>query len=133
MRRFQYRYSNIPGQDKPIQPLKVLYSGVYAQDTWTISDALKLTAGIRVDIPFFSNTGYRNIEVENLTFKDENGQDVKYATDKLPDPRPLISPRIGFNYDISGDRSTQLRGGREYSLVFLLLFGFQTKSEITVF
>ncbi len=111
LRRFQYRYSNIPGQDKPIQPLKVLYSGIYAQDTWTISDALKLTAGVRVDIPFFSNTGYRNTEVENLTFKDENGQDVKYATDKLPDPRPLISPRIGFNYDISGDRSTQLRGG----------------------
>src|SRR2546430_4989704 len=34
LRRFQLGYSNIPGQTEPIQPLDVLYSGVYAQDEW---------------------------------------------------------------------------------------------------
>ena len=34
LRRFQVRYNNIPGLDKPIQPLKVLYGGAYAQDEW---------------------------------------------------------------------------------------------------
>jgi hypothetical protein len=62
-------------------------------------------------VPFFGDTGYRNPEVETFTFKDENGKDVTYRTDKLPDPRPLFSPRIGFNYDVTGNRTTQLRGG----------------------
>ncbi|CAG1770509.1 partial Protein oar, partial [uncultured bacterium] len=34
LRRFQVRWSNIPGQEKPIQPLKVLYTGLYAQDNF---------------------------------------------------------------------------------------------------
>ncbi|BDQ02556.1 hypothetical protein [Ignavibacterium sp.] len=34
LRRFQVRWSNIPGQEKPIQPLKVWYTGAYAQDQW---------------------------------------------------------------------------------------------------
>ena len=34
LRRFQVRYNNIPGQEKPIQPLRGLYSGGYAQDEW---------------------------------------------------------------------------------------------------
>jgi hypothetical protein len=33
LRRFQVRWMNIPGLDKPVQPLEVLYAGVYAQDS----------------------------------------------------------------------------------------------------
>jgi len=111
LKRFQYRYSNIPGQERPVQLLKVLYSGIYAQDKWNITDYFKLTFGIRLDIPFFGNTGYRNEQVEGLTFKDENGRDVRYSTDKLPNAKPLFSPRIGFNWDIFKNNTTRLRGG----------------------
>ena len=34
LRRFQVRWNNIPGQEKPIQPLAVWYTGLYAQDEW---------------------------------------------------------------------------------------------------
>ena len=34
LRRFQVRYINIPGLEKPLQPLDVWYSGGYAQDEW---------------------------------------------------------------------------------------------------
>lgn len=111
VRRFQVRWSNIPGQTKPVQPLKVFYAGIYGQDEWRVNPKLNLTLGLRVDIPFFGNTGYKNPEVDTLVFRDENGNNVTYSTDKLPNPKPLFSPRIGFNYDIKGDRSTQLRGG----------------------
>ena len=50
LRRFQVRYTNIPGQEKPIQPLSVWYSGGYAQDVWRPRPNVTLTAGLRMDI-----------------------------------------------------------------------------------
>jgi hypothetical protein len=111
LRRFQVRWSNIPGLKKPVQELKVLYTGFYAQDEWQAMKDLRLSFGLRIDIPFFENTGYRNSEVDTMKFRDENGAVAKYATDKMPNANILWSPRFGFNYDLSGDRTTQIRGG----------------------
>jgi hypothetical protein len=111
LRRFQVRWSNIPGQTKPVQPLKVLYAGAYAQDEWQVNRQFKLTIGLRVDVPIFEKTGYKNANADALTFRDENGNQVKYETEKLPDANLLFSPRLGFNWDVYGDRTTQIRGG----------------------
>ena len=108
---FQVRYINVPGVDKPVQPLKVFYGGIYAQDEWRASDRLKLTMGARLDAPYFEETGYQNANADALTFRDENGRAVKYSTAKLPDANLLFSPRIGFNWNARGDRTTQVRGG----------------------
>jgi len=111
LRRFQVRYNNIPGQEKPIQPLEVLYGGAYAQDEWSASDNLKVTLGVRFDVPFFGDTGYANAAADALTFRDENGQPVQYESAKLPDPNILWSPRAGFNWNVDAERNTQVRGG----------------------
>jgi hypothetical protein len=111
LRRFQVRWSNIPGQEKPIQPLEVFYAGVYAQDQWRINDKLRLTFGLRVDRPEFANTGFANAQVDAMNFMDENGNTVRYSTSKMPDPNLLFSPRFGFNWDVTGARTTQVRGG----------------------
>ena len=109
--RFQVRYMNIPGLDKPVQPLDVLYSGVYAQDEWHASNNLKLGLGIRFDVPKFKNTAFDNPNADALTFRDENGKPVQYNTGKLPNAKVSISPRFGVNWDVHGDRSLQFRGG----------------------
>jgi hypothetical protein len=111
LNRFQVRYNNIPGQEKPVQPLEVIYTGAYVQDEWTVSNKLKVIAGIRFDVPLFGDTGYRNANADALTFRDETGAAVQYDTAKLPDANLLWSPRVGFNMDLSDNRSTQLRGG----------------------
>jgi hypothetical protein len=111
LRRFQVRWSNIPGQEKPVQPLEVFYTGVYAQNVWQVNRDLKLTLGARIDVPFFGDTGFHNAQVDGMSFRDEDGNTVRYSTDKLPDPNPLFSPRIGFNWDVLGNQVTQLRGG----------------------
>jgi Carboxypeptidase regulatory-like domain len=111
LRRFQVRYSNIPGQEKPVQPLQVYYVGGYAQDEWRPRTNVTVTAGIRVDTPIFGNTAYDNANVDALSFRDETGAAVKYNTGKLPDPKPLWSPRVGFNWDVNSDQKTQVRGG----------------------
>jgi outer membrane receptor for ferrienterochelin and colicin len=109
--RFQVRYANIPGQDKPVQPLKVLYSGVYAQDEWRATQNLKLNFGVRFDVPRFTNTAFSNPNADALSWRDEDGNTVRYETGKLPDAKVAISPRLGVNWDVRGDRSTQVRGG----------------------
>ncbi len=111
IRRFQYRWSNIPGQDEPVQPLDVIYAGAYLQDEWNVLNNFKLTGGVRVDMPFFGDNGYVNPEMDTLKFKDENGTIVQYKTEKLPDAKPLFSPRLGFNWDVFEDKTTQVRGG----------------------
>ncbi|HSJ08583.1 MAG TPA: carboxypeptidase regulatory-like domain-containing protein [Longimicrobiales bacterium] len=111
LNRFQYRYSNIPGQDEPVQPLEVLYAGIYAQDEWTPNDKLKITLGLRMDVPTFGDTGFENPLANAMTFRDADGNAVQYRTEKLPDANLLFSPRLGFNLDVRGDRSTQVRGG----------------------
>jgi outer membrane receptor protein involved in Fe transport len=111
LRRFQVRWANIPGLEKPVQPLEVWYSGVYAQDEWKVNRKLKVIGGVRLDVPKFGDTGFANSVADALTFRDENGAAVQYSTAKLPDSSILFSPRIGFNLDVTGARTTQVRGG----------------------
>jgi hypothetical protein len=108
---FQVRWMNIPGLSEPEQPLGVWYTGAYAQDDWRIGRNFKVTYGLRMDIPFFDNTGYDNSVADQLTFRDENGNPVQYQTAKLPNASILWSPRAGFNWDVNGNNKTQVRGG----------------------
>jgi hypothetical protein len=108
---FQVRWNNIPGQTEPLQPLDVWYGGFYAQDEWQASHNLKLTYGLRADVSSFGNTGFDNAAADQLTFRNADGSAVQYNTGKLPDAKLLWSPRLGFNWDVKDNRTTQVRGG----------------------
>jgi hypothetical protein len=111
LRAFQVGHMNLPGLDKPVQPLEVLYSGIYLQDEWRARDNVRITAGLRVDAPFFKETGFANPNADAAIFRDENGTPVQYKSGELPGAKPHWSPRVGFNWDVAGDRMTQVRGG----------------------
>ena len=108
---FQVRYNNIPGQEKPLQPLDVWYGGFYAQDEWQAARNVKVTYGLRADVSSFGETGFQNANADALTFRAADGSPVQYQTAKLPDTKVLWSPRVGFNWDLNGNRQTQVRGG----------------------
>ena len=110
-RNYQLRYMNIPGLDKPSQPLHSLYGGAYAQDVWRPRSNLSITAGLRFDVPVFENTAYNNANANALNFRDETGGAVQYNSGQMPGANILWSPRFGFNYDLAGDQKTQIRGG----------------------
>jgi hypothetical protein len=81
--------------------------GFYAQDEFTGIKNLKLTGGLRVDVPIFLTTLQSNPAVSAMTFN--NGEKIDVG--KLPNTTPLFSPRVGFNWDVFGDKKTQVRGG----------------------
>jgi hypothetical protein len=110
-RFFKVRYSNLPGLDKPLQKLKVWYSGGYAQDEWRPRRDLTVTAGLRLDASMFANTAYRNAKADLLTFRDEDGSAVQYKTGEMPDTKILWSPRAAANWDVAGTGRTQVRMG----------------------
>jgi carboxypeptidase family protein len=110
--RFQVKYLLQPGQTTPpMQPLDVIYAGGYVQDEWRPRTNLTVSYGVRVDVPRFGNTAFDNPVADTLTFRDQDGSPVMYNSGKLPDTTPYWSPRIGFNYDLTNDQKTQLRGG----------------------
>jgi hypothetical protein len=111
LRAFQVRWANIPGQDKPEQPLDVWYGAGYLQDEWRPRNNLTVTAGVRFDLSSFKNTAYSNPAADALNFRSESGTTIRYVTGEMPSTKVLWSPRVGVNWDVFGNQSTQLRGG----------------------
>lgn len=80
---------------------KVAQWGFYAGDQWRMKPRFTLTYGVRLDAPRFPEKPRANpIAVANFG----------YATDVVPNQIEW-SPRIGFNYDLSGNGTQQIRGG----------------------
>ena len=85
--------------------------GLYAEDELLASDRLNLTLGMRVDFPMYFTDPVDNPFSRGLTALDENRNPETVDQSKLPGSKPLFSPRFGFNWNASGDRRTQIRGG----------------------
>lgn len=84
---------------------------VYAQDSYLVTERLNLTYGLRVDFPMYFTDLPANDYSASLTLRDKDGNPETIDASKLPSAKALFSPRVGFNLDVNGDRSTQLRGG----------------------
>lgn len=88
--------------------------GVYVQDQWAINTRFTLTGGIRIDLPVMTtdpqeDTYFNETALPKMQDKWDVAKDV--VAGKAPDGQIMFSPRVGFEYDLSGDRTTILRGG----------------------
>ncbi len=104
---FGITYSLTPGYAQAFPSFKYQQHSVYLQDEIAVSDRLRVTGGLRVDLTHYANT-LRPFPLEaGLTFA--GGEKVDVAA--LPGNQVLYSPRLGFNLDVLGNRTLQLRGG----------------------
>ncbi|MCU0414373.1 MAG: hypothetical protein MUE91_08240, partial [Ignavibacteriaceae bacterium] len=76
-----------------------------------VSPVFNLTAGVRVDLPMYFTEPVDNPFSRSLQLLDQDDNMETIDQSKLPGVQTLFSPRVGFNWDITGDRTTQLRGG----------------------
>jgi len=81
----------------------------YLQDEFNVSDRLKLTGGIRFEQATYPDVS--EVRTHPLVAQQSFAGGKTINTGALPESRMTYSPRFGFNWDVNGDRSLQLRGG----------------------
>lgn len=106
-RTYLLQYSLTKDGSFPFALIGATELGGFIQDKWRIKDNLTVTYGLRVDAPIFENKFESNPNVPALTFRDGKHYDVG----QKPATNVLISPRLGFNWDVFKDQKTQVRGG----------------------
>ena len=106
-----YAYDSNPDAAARVQFSKV---GLYGQDEWSVNDNFKLTYGLRIDGLFFDNgdlmTNNAILEMKYYPVV-KNFEETHIDTGKWPNSTITLSPRIGFVWDVLGDKSLKVRGG----------------------
>lgn len=109
---YAYTYSVVPGKPAVYSAeLKIGQAGAYVQDEFAVSNKFKVVYGVRADKPIFHEQPLENPAVSALQFPDKNGNMVSYNTGAWPKSSILWSPRVGFRWDVNGDKSLIIRGG----------------------
>lgn len=95
------------GEKAPAARVRTNKYSLYAQDEWSMTDNFKLTYGLRIDNLVFDNKDLiANKAINDLDF---NGRHLD--TGKWPDANWIFSPRVGFSWDVLGNKTLKVRGG----------------------
>ena len=88
-------------------------AGFYVQDEVQVADNFKLTGGIRVDLPYYEDGPVNeDFNTRTVGLLEAEGKDLQGARvgQGLNGPA-MIAPRVGFNWDVFDNNTTQVRGG----------------------
>ena len=111
---FAMSFSYQGPDDLPMDETAFAQAGIYIQDKYQVNPDLVITAGLRVDVPFFPIDLPSNPRLDALDVRfshPQTGSVIKADVGRLPSGNPLFSPRLAFNYDVFGDMTLQFRGG----------------------
>ena len=126
------------GEKAPAARVQFHKAGIYAQDDWDVTTQFKLTYGLRLDGLFFDNgdlmtnqeiydinTDYQLADGTIVGKKKDVPEGASYEevvnttiyggrqidTGRWPKSSVTVSPRVGFTWDVVGDKSFVVRGG----------------------
>lgn len=110
---------SLTGEERALSDVHYDELSLYVQDEWNLNEHWKLNYGVRVDMPFYRNERYANPKISEYDF---NGTHI--STTNWPKSTPLVAPRIGFIYDVLGNKTLKVRGGigifnGRFPLIFL--------------
>jgi len=105
-KNFGITFSNTPGYAQAFPTFNYAQTSAYLQDEINVNSRLKVVGGIRFDLPTYPDPLPEHPIISGLAFGDNS-----YSTATLPKTKIMFSPRVGFNFDLKGDRKYVLRGG----------------------
>lgn len=95
------------GESNPAARVRSNKISAYGQDDWSVNERFKLSYGLRIDGLIFNNT---DLMTNNAILDiDYDGRNIN--TGEWPSTSIVFSPRVGFVWDASGDKSLKVRGG----------------------
>ena len=106
-RVFGITYGNNANHSRFTSKMSTNQWSLYLQDNISWSERFRMSLGVRFERPSYPklkdnfNEDYYKIDFGGRHFR----------TDNVPDAGISFSPRLGFNWDITGDRNYILRGG----------------------
>jgi hypothetical protein len=103
---FAYTYP-INGITSPVAELSFGQFSSYLQDEFSALENLKITGGLRIDLPMYLAGAVDNPAVKPYYFN--NFEQVDLST--WPETKILWSPRLGFSWDVFKNKSLKVRGG----------------------
>ena len=131
-RAFAITYGNNENHEQVYPSFNYMQGSLYAQDEMTLSERFKLALGLRVELPYYPSIagynynkefaeGWDEVVVDEATgaettvhhaIADGEGNSMYgMSTADMPKARVNFSPRLGFNWDLTGDRKYIIRGG----------------------
>ena len=106
-RLFGITYGNNDAHSMFTSKMKTNQWSLYLQDNMSLSDRFRMSLGVRFELPSYpSLKNNYNADYEKIDFGGRH-----FRTDNVPDASISFSPRVGFNWDITGERNLILRGG----------------------
>lgn len=102
--------------DDPTETLYPTYdymqASIYGQDEIEFSKYFKLTAGLRLEMPIISFPNDNlNKDFEAVAAANPESSFAGLSTADLPGLTVNVSPRLGFNWDVTKNRKVVVRGG----------------------
>jgi hypothetical protein len=110
---FMITHANSDNPTEQVYPaLNHCQVSLYAQDGMAFSKFFKMTVGLRLEVPFIRfRYDNRNEDFDQVVAANPNSSFAGLSTADYPHFDLHVSPRIGFNWDITHDRKVILRGG----------------------
>jgi len=114
---YQHGYSLVGGnavgdESSGSADFKTFQAGFYVQDDFQMTDNFKVSFGARIDIPSWEDgTVNSDFNTTTIPLLEAAGKDLQGAQVGQGVGTAMFAPRLGFNWDVNGERSTQIRGG----------------------